>query len=212
MPQKIDLKKRYKHLYVPSAKKPAIIDVPAFNFVMLDGVIEPDETPDTSPAFRHAFEALYGASYTLKFASKLRKQNPIDYTVMALEGLWWVESGDFDFAKKEPWHWTMMTMQPEHITAEMFQEAVAQLKKKDKGGPALDQLRFERFHEGLAVQIMHVGPYAEEPPTIEKMHAFARENGYRLRGKHHEIYLGDPRRTRPDRLKTVLRHPVEKIG
>jgi hypothetical protein len=211
MPQKIDLRKKYKHLYQPSARQAAIVDVPEFNFAMLDGVIEPNETPGTSPAFRHAFEALYGTAYTLKFMSKLRKRNPIDYTVMALEGLWWVESGEFDFAKKEPWHWTMMVMQPDHITAEMFREALEQLKKKGKGGPALDELRFERFHEGLSVQIMHVGPYAEEPPTIEKMHAFAHAHGYRLRGRHHEIYLGDPRRSKPERLKTVLRHPIEKI-
>jgi hypothetical protein len=211
MPQKIDLKKIYRHLYVPSAKKAVIVDVPAFNFVMLDGVIQPGETPETSESYRHAFEALYGASYTLKFMSKLRKQSPIDYTVMALEGLWWFDSGEFDLTKKEPWRWTMMVMQPDHITAEMFREALEQLKKKGKGGPALSQLRFERFHEGLSVQIMHIGPYAEEPPTIEKMHAFAQENGYRLRGKHHEIYLGDPRRTKPERLKTVLRRPVERI-
>jgi hypothetical protein len=104
----------------------------------------------------------------------------------------------------------MMMMQPDHITAEMFRAALEQIRKKGRGGPALDDLRFERFHEGLCVQIMHVGPYAEEPPTIEKMHAFARDNGYRLRGKHHEIYLGDPRRAKPERLKTVLRHPIEK--
>jgi hypothetical protein len=210
MTTKIDLRKQYKHLYQPSAKNAAIVDVPEFNFVMLDGVIEPGETPDTSPAFRHAFEALYGASYTLKFMSKLRQHNPIDYGVTALEGLWWVDSGEFDFARKEPWRWTMMMMQPAHITAEMFREALEQIRKKGRGGPALDDLRFERFHEGLCVQIMHVGPYAEEPPTIEKMHAFARDHGYRLRGKHHEIYLGDPRRAKPERLKTVLRHPVEK--
>ncbi|HEY4688794.1 MAG TPA: GyrI-like domain-containing protein [Anaerolineae bacterium] len=210
MAQKLDLRKQYKHLYQPSAKQATIVDVPEFNFVMIDGVIEPGETPDTSTAFQHAFQALYGTSFTLKFMSKLRKRNPIDYTIMALEGVWWVDSGQFDFAKKEPWRWTMMMMQPDHITAEMFQEALEQLRTKGRGGPALDHLRLERFHEGPSVQIMHVGPYAEEPATIEKMHAFARENGYQLRGKHHEIYLGDPRRAKPERLKTVLRHPVAK--
>lgn len=205
----IELRKQYKHLYAPSAKKVVLVDVPEFNFVMIDGTIEPDETPGTSPEYGNAIAALYGASYTLKFMSKLRKRNPIDYPVMALEGLWWTDSGEFDFAKKEPWRWTMMMMQPEHLTPEMFREALEQLKKK-KPNPALERLRFERFREGLCVQIMHVGPYAEEPGTIEKMHAFAREQGYRLRGKHHEIYLSDPRRAKPERLKTVLRHPVER--
>jgi hypothetical protein len=210
MAQKLDLKKQYKHLYQPSAKQAAIIDVPEFNFVMIDGVIQKHETPGTSEAYRHAIEALYGASYTLKFMSKLRKQNPIDYPVMALEGLWWTDSGEFDISKKEPWRWTMMMMQPEHITAEIFQEALGQLRKKDRGGPDLNSLRFERFREGPCVQIMHIGPYADEPATLEKMHSFARESGYRLRGRHHEIYLSDPRRAKPERLKTVLRHPVEK--
>ncbi len=209
MIKKLDLKKQYKHLYVPSAKQVAMVEVPEFNFIMIDGVIQPDETPETSQDFQNAMGALYGASYTLKFMSKLRKRNPIDYTVMALEGLWWTDSGEFDFTKKEPWKYTVMMMQPEHITVEMFQEALEQLAKK-KPNPALGRLRFERFREGLCVQIMHVGPYAEEPATIAKMHAFAQENGYRLRGKHHEIYLGDPRRAKPEKLKTVLRHPIEK--
>jgi hypothetical protein len=130
---------------------------------------------------------------------------------MALEGLWWGDSGDFDFAKTEPWRWTMMMMQPDHITSEMFRK-VDQLAEKGKGRPVLSRNCVRAIPRGLSVQIMHMGPYAEEPPTIEKMHAFAYESGYRLRGKHHEIYLGDPRRTKPERLKTVLRHPVEKIN
>jgi hypothetical protein len=211
MTDKLDLRKKYKHLYQPSAKTPVIVEVPEFNFVMLDGSIAPDETPATSQSYRDAFEALYGMAYTLKFMSKRRDKKPIDYTLMALEGLWWVDSGKFDFTKKEPWHWTMMMMQPDHITPRMFEQALDELKQKGKGGPALGQLRFERFHEGLSVQIMHIGPYSEERPTIEKMHAFAHENGYELRDKHHEIYLGDPRRTKPEKLKTVLRHPVKKV-
>ena len=105
---------------------------------------------------------MYGISYTLKFMSKLRKTNPIDYTVMALEGLWWVESGEFSFDKKDNWCWTLMMMQPKHITAKMYQAALQQLKEK-KDPPALARLRFESFQEGLCVQIMHVGPYSEEP-------------------------------------------------
>ena len=209
MIKKLDLKKQYKHLYAPSARQVALVEVPEFNFVMVDGVIQADETPENSQDYQNAMGALYGASYTLKFLSKLRKRNPIDYTVMALEGLWWTDSGEFDFTKKEPWKYTVMMMQPEHITVEMLQEALEQLAKK-RPNPALGRLRFERFREGLCVQIMHVGPYAEEPGTIAKMHAFAQENGYRLCGKHHEIYLGDPRRAKPEKRKTVLRHPIEK--
>ncbi len=205
---KIDLRRDLKHLYAPRADNVEIVDVPQFKFVMIDGEIEPEETPETSPQFQNAFAALYGAAYTLKFVSKLRKTDPIDYTVMSLEGLWWTDSGVFDFAQKDSWRWTLMVMQPDHITHEMFQEAVEQLNKK-KPNPAVSRLRLESFHEGLCVQVMHVGPYDAEPATIRKMHDFARENGYGLRGKHHEIYLGDPRRAKPEKLKTILRNPVE---
>jgi len=205
--KKLDLKKELKYLYAPSAGKVETVDVPNFNFAMIDGGIEPGQTPETSQEFQNAMGALYGASFTLKFMSKLRKKNPIDYTVMALEGLWWTDSGEFDFKKKEQWRWTMMIMQPQHITKEMFQEALQQVRKK-RDNPALSRIRLESFHEGLSMQIMHVGPYSEEPRTIEKMYGFARENGYALRGKHHEIYLGDPRRAKPEKLRTILRHPI----
>ena len=207
---KLDLKKEYKHLYRPSAKEVAVVDVPPLQFVMIDGAIEPGESPGTSPAFGQAMQALYGISYTLKFASKRRQEDPIDYSVMALEALWWVEDDDFDITRPDNWHWTAMMMQPEHITNDMFREALGQLAKK-KPDLALDLLRFETFHEELSVQIMHIGPYAEEPATIAKMDEFARENGYRMRDRHHEIYLGDPRRADPAKLKTVLRHPIKRV-
>jgi hypothetical protein len=206
---KLDLRKQYKHLYQPGAKKVEVVDVPAFQFAMVDGKIEAGHMPGISPVFQAAVEALYGISYTLKFNSKLSRENPIDYTVMALEGLWWVEEGVFDITRPGEWCWTAMILQPDHITPEMFRQGLAQLRKK-KDSPTLDLLRFETFHEGLSLQIMHVGPYAEEPATVEKIHAFTRENGYRLRGRHHEIYLGDPRRSDPAKLKTVLRQPVSR--
>lgn len=206
--KKLDLRDQYKHLYQPSAKKVELVEVPIFKFAMIDGEIEPGHGPGTSPAFLEALDALYGISYTLKFNSKLRKENPIDYTVMALEGLWWVEDGSFEISKPDNWRWTAMIMQPDHIDEEMFQNGLTQLRKK-KPRLSLDRLRLETFHEGLSMQIMHVGPYADEPATLAKMDAFARENGYQLRCKHHEIYLGDPRRADPAKLKTVLRHPVE---
>ena len=105
----------------------------------------------------------------------------------------------------------MMIMQPDHITEQMYKDALDKVKTK-KDNPALSRARFKSFHEGLCMQIMHIGPYADEPETIAKMNAFAKENGYRLHGKHHEIYLGDPRRCKPERLKTILRHPVKKIA
>jgi hypothetical protein len=156
-------------------------------------------------------EALYGAAYTLKFMSKLRKVDPIDYPVMTLEGLWWVEDGQFDILIKDNWVYTVMVLQPEHITADMLAEAIAQLRKKKGDQPAFSRLRLEPFQEGPCVQMMHVGPYATEPATVKKMEAFAAENGYNtLPGKHHEIYLGNPLRAQPDKLKTILRHPIQK--
>ena len=205
----LDLRKQWKHLYAPSAKKIELVDVPEFKFVMIDGRIEPGEAPGTSPGFEAAMTALYSAAYTLKFMSKLRKEDPIDYPVMALEGLWWVEDGQFDINIKDNWVYTLMIMQPDHITPAIFAEALAQAAKK-KPNPALARLRLESFREGLCVQTMHLGPYATEPASIERMHNWASEQGYRLTGIHHEIYLGDPRRADPAKLKTVLRHGVER--
>jgi hypothetical protein len=187
----------------------AVVDIPDFLFVMIDGKMEKGKSPGESPAFREAMTALYGASYTLKFMSKLRKKNPIDYPVMALEGLWWVQGGKFDITKPENWRWRAMMMLPDHITPKMFAEALDKIRAK-RPSPSVERLRLERFREGLCVQAMHAGPYAAEPATIERLNAFAAENGYALRGRHHEIYLSDPRRTAPEKLKTVLRHPVEK--
>ena len=207
--KKLDLRKELKYLYAPSSRTVETVNVPKFNFAMIDGEIRPNETPATSQDYQNAIGALYGASFTLKFMSKLRKKNPIDYPVMALEGLWWSESGEFDFNRKEPWRWTMMIMQPQHVTREMFQDALEQIRRKKKN-PALLRTRLESFDEGLSIQTMHVGPYSEEPRTIAKMQDFARENEYELSGKHHEIYLGDPRRAKPEKLKTILRHPISK--
>ncbi len=205
---KIDLKKELKYLYSPSAKQVQVVDVPRLKFVLIDGTISPGEPPGLSAAFQEAIGALYGVSYTAKFASKLRKTDPIDYPVMALEALWWTDLGEFDPAQPQEWKWTAMIMQPEHITEQMFQEAIQQVRKK-RDSAALSRVRLESFHEGLCVQVMHVGPYSEEPATMTRMAAFVQEHGYVYRGKHHEIYLGDPRRARPEKLRTVLRHPVE---
>jgi hypothetical protein len=207
---KLDLKKELKAFYSASAKKVELVDVPRFQFAMIDGQIEPGLMPGTSPSFAEAMQALYGVSYTLKFMLKQRKNDPVDYPVMALEGLWWVEGGEFIFGQKDCWAYTVMILQPEPVTTDLFTEALSQLRKKKGDQPGLARLRFEAFHEGPAVQIMHVGPYATEQATIEKMDAFAHENGYQMHGKHHEIYLGNPLRAQPEKLKTILRHPVMK--
>jgi hypothetical protein len=205
MADKLDLKKDLKHLYQPSAKKPVILELPEMTFLMLDGA----GNPNTSPAYQAAVEALYGVSYTLKF---MAKKHGRDYVVMPLEGLWWGTPQDqhsFTEADKEKFQWTMMISQPEVITEAMVAEAVEETRRK-KGLANLDELRLETFQEGLCVQILYFGPYNDEGPTIRRMHRFAVDQGYQLRGKHHEIYLNDPRRTDPAKLKTVLRHPVEK--
>ena len=206
----LDLRKELKQFYAPSAKKVELVNVPEFQFAMIDGAIEQGMEPGNSPAFASAMEALYGISYTLKFTSKLRKVDPIDYPVMALEGLWWVEEGEFRIDRKDNYVWTVMILQPDHITPEMFEDARAQVRSKRSDNPAVGQLRLERFREGLCVQTLHVGPYADEPATMARMDAFATESGYVLCGKHHEIYLGNPLRAALEKLKTVLRHPVEK--
>lgn len=210
---KLDLRKNFKDLYNPSPKNVSLIEVPALNFIMIDGAIEPGSTPGNSPAFQEAVQAMYGISYTLKFMSKLDKINPIDYPVMPLEGLWWISGGEFDIRKPGNWLWTVMIMQPDHITRDMFDEGLDKLKKKNTG-PVLEKIRLESLQEGLCVQIMHEGPYATEPATIDNLREYIAANGLRDLvgggGKHHEIYLGDPRKADPTKLKTVLRHPVER--
>ena len=211
----LDLKKEFKHLYQPSAKKIEIIEVPRLQFVMIDGAIEKGSEPGKSPSFAEATQALYSISYTLKFMFKKRKTNAIDYPVMALEGLWWVEDGMFDINVKDNLVYTLMIMQPDVITPAVFAEGLEQVRGKRGDSHAVSKLRLTNFEEGLNVQTMHIGPYATEPATVERMKAFALENGYRdcvgLGGKHHEIYLGNPLSTDSAKLKTVLRHPVERI-
>jgi hypothetical protein len=208
--EKLDLRQRYKDLYSPSARSVQLIDVPEFLILAVDGRVETGVNPGESAGFAEAFRAIYGVAYGLKFMSKLNTVAPIDYKIMALEGLWSSESGEFSFGKPEPWLYTMLMVQPDHITPLMFDEAVAQAGRKHPN-PVLEQLRLERWREGPSIQIMHIGPYSEEPRTIELMNAYAMENGLKLHGRHHEIYLGDPRMAKPENLKTILRHPVSQV-
>jgi len=204
---KVDLRKQLGHLYNPSAKEAVVVDVPEMPFLMVDGV----GNPNTAQEYQEAVEVLYGVAYALKFL--LKKEQAVDYPVMPLEGLWWAQNmRDFSVDNKEIWQWTMMIMQPEEVTADLFERALAQVKHK-KDSPALPKMRLERFHEGLAAQIMHLGSYAAEGPTIARLHAFIREQGYGFDGieqKHHEIYLSDPRRAAPDKMRTVIRQPMTR--
>lgn len=198
---KKDLSKALQALYFPSAKEPVLVDVPTMRFAMVDGTGD----PNSSAEFREAIGALYGVSYTAKFA--LKKAGGPKVLVMPLEALWWSEDeDDFLEARKGRWNWTAMLMQPEAVTRQVFDAAVHELRER-KDPPGLSRLRFETFREGRAAQILHIGPYAAERPTIERLHAFIHEQGYEPAGKHHEIYMGDPRRTAPEKLKTVVRQP-----
>jgi hypothetical protein len=200
---KIDLRKELKGFYSPK-EKPEIVDVPEFNYLTYTGRGEPG-----GEAYSEALNALYAAAYTLKFASKKRGR---DFTVMTLEGLWWWDDpGIINLEEAPPrdaWNWTSMILVPDFITATMLEEAKPELVEKK--GRAVEKVRLERIHEGLCAQILHVGPYGDEPRSQKVLHGFIEDRGYRLRGRHHEVYMSDPRRTPPEKWRTILRHPIEK--
>ena len=212
--KKLDLKKQFHELYAPSARKISVLKIPRLQFLMIDGRIEAGAAPDTSTSFEESMIALYGVAYTMKFMLKLRPQSPLDYPVMALEGLWWVEDGKFDISVKDNWSFTLLMLTPSQVTQKVFATARDQVRRKRGDTPALSRLKLQTFSEGLCMQTMHLGPYATEPATVERMRAFAMDNGYEdlvgSGGKHHEIYLGDPRKSSPEKLKTILRHPIRK--
>ena len=202
---KIDFKKEMKHLYGPSKKDFQIVEVPRMTFLMVDG----HGDPNTAPEYTQAVEALYAVAYKLKFFSKKNSQ---DYVVPPLEGLWWAEDMEsFSSSRdKSQWDWTMMIMTPDWIIEEDFQQALLEATDK-KENPALGKTRWEVYEEGLSVQILHQGSYDDEGPILAKLHEiWMPENGYTFNGKHHEIYLSDPRRVEPEKLKTVLRQPIRK--
>jgi len=204
---KVDLKKDFKEFYAPKPGEFSLVTVPKLNFLMVDG----SGDPNTDPTYAAAIQALYSVSYTLKFASK--KALDRDYVVPPLEGLWWADDlNAFRSRRKVDWHWTMMVMVPDWLTAADVAAAIESVRAK-KPEIELGRLRFEAYEEGLSVQIMHVGSYDDETPTLLRLHdEWLPANGYRERLKHHEIYLGDPRKTEPSKLKTVLRQPVEKLA
>lgn len=201
--EKRDLKKQLAALYNPSAREVSRVDVPAMSFLMVDG----QGDPNTAQSYGDAVEALYAVSYTLKFAVK-KGPLAIDYGVMPLEALWWSDDmSSFATGDRAAWKWTAMIMQPDFVDADMVAQAIEAAAKK-KALPALPLLRFEVFEEGSAAQIMHVGPFTEEGPTIERVHAFIEESGHVRTGKHHEIYLTDIRKADPAKWRTVIRQPM----
>ena len=200
--EKMDFKKELKHLYQAPAANPVLVEVPALNYLMVDG----EGDPNTAPAYAEAIETLFAVSYSIKFMIK-KGPSAVDYGVMPLEGLWWADDmSAFASKDKSSWKWTAMIMQPALVTAALVESAVAEVKWK-KDPVALSKLRFEAFAEGQCAQILHVGPFSEEGPTIENLHRFIDARGQRS-GKHHEIYLSDIRRADPSKWKTIIRQPL----
>lgn len=205
---KVDFIKDDKELYAPSKKEPSIVEVPKFKFLMIDG----QGDPNTATSYKQAVEALYSTAYTLKFLPRkgVEIDGYFDYKVPPLEGLWWMDNNeDFVLENKDDWQWTMMIRQPEFVTEDVLKLAIEAVKKK-KSNPRIDEIRVEEYEEGTSVQLMHIGPYSEEHENIMRMHKYAEEQGYKLHSKHHEIYLSDPRKSKPENLKTVLRQPITK--
>ena len=207
---KLELPEETTKLYAPSARGVEVIKVPEFNFLMIDGKIEKGKTLATSESFQDALNMLNGISFTLKFMSKLNRENPIDYNTMPLEALWYDKKEKKIKKVRSGWEWTLMMMQPEHITVKMFENAIDSLRKKQGEIPALKLARFESFHEGLALQIMHVSTPGLIDMTIERIKIFAQDEGYQLGEPYHEVYISDPRLENPEKERTILRYPVTK--
>jgi len=204
---KLDFKKDFKKLYAASTKEPSIVDVPAFNYLMIDGRGHPEKTPD----FQKKIGVLFGLAYTLKFALKFDKKKPLDFAVASPSGLYTADDPSCfqDECRQAEWKWTLAIPMPEEIDAAALDKAKVSLREK-KNPEYLDQAYLKVLKEGLSVQIMHVGPFDKERPAIEKLHAFMAESGYTFNGAHNEIYLSDPGRTAPAKLKTIIRQPVRR--
>jgi hypothetical protein len=202
--ERIDLKKRLRDYFASSPDHFALVTLPSFDFLMVDG----EGDPNTSRDYAVAIELLYGASYTLKFKGK--KELGVDYVVPPLEGLWWAhDARAFITGDKSSWCWTMMIMVPAELPHSLVLSALEDYQGKKPSAP-VSRVRFESLTEGLVVQILHIGPYDAEGPLLARMHdEFMPDHALTFNGRHHEIYLGDPRRTAPERLRTILRQPVK---
>jgi hypothetical protein len=203
MPTTIDLRRERSTLYSAS-REPAFVDVPELPYLMIDG----HGDPNTAPEYAAAVQALYSIAYTIRFGLK-RRPEPVDAPVMPLEGLWWTpDMATFSTDDKSAWDWTLLIAVPGLVTADVVDDARAAASRKHPAAP-LAAVRLEPFAEGQCAQVLHLGPYRDEGPTVAALHAFVAEHGYALAGKHHEIYLGDPRRSAPEKLRTIVRQPVE---
>jgi len=204
----IDYKKTQKELYLPKTA-PSVIDVPRMTFITVDGKGD----PNTSAEYTAAVELLYGLSYTIKMGSK----SILEYVVPPLEGLWSVDDdfrgGGAEINDKSKFIWTMMIRQPDFVTEDILEVAKISLAKK-KPNLDISKAKLETITEGLCVQVMHIGSYDDEPVMVAALDGFAIENGYVLDindiRRHHEIYISDPRKVAPEKLKTVIRHPIRK--
>ena len=199
---KFDYKKEFRDLYRPPKNKFTIVDVPTFQYLMIDGKGD----PNVSEGYQLAVSAIYSCAYAIKFKSK---SQGFDYVVPPLEGLWWMENmAEFSVDNKDRWLWTMLILQPELVTNDYLAEAKESARIKAPN-PQIDHLRLATYDEGLSAQVLYIGPYVAEGPTIVALHDFIHAQGHQRRGKHHEIYLSDPRRTAPEKLKTVIRQPIQ---
>jgi hypothetical protein len=203
---KYDIKRAHRALYAPSAKDFAVVDVPPMRYLAIDG----EGDPNTSRAYADAVEALFSVAYAVKFRSKRTLGR--DLVVAPLEGLWRADDpAAFVTRDKSSWSWTMLIAQPEWIDERLVADCVTAVRAKDEK-PALDRLRLHRLDEGTSVQILHVGSYDDEGPTLARLHdEWMPQHRLTFNGDHHEIYLSDARRTAPEKLRTVLRQPVRPV-
>ncbi len=198
---KIDYKKEWKYLYGATSKNIQFVEVPTLNYLMVHGKGEPG-----GKDFTEAVQALYPIAYTIKFS--LKQNTEFDYVVPPLEGLWWAEDmEDFVNNHRSQWQWTMMIMQPEFVTQDFFTQALQHVKTK-KNPSAIEKVEFQPYSEGKCAQILHLGPFSNEGPTVEKLHTAIANEGFTLTGKHHEIYLSDMRRVSPEKYRTIIRQPI----
>ncbi|MCY3412185.1 MAG: GyrI-like domain-containing protein [Candidatus Heimdallarchaeota archaeon] len=202
---KLDYKKSYPEFYKPK-NSPHIINIPAMRFFMIDGKGD----PNTSQLYQNAVETLYAVSYTLKMKIIKKENAEQDYVVPPLEGLWFMDDmSKWSMDNRDDWQWTMMIRIPDFTTEQQIGRAI-ELTREHKNPQLLDKLYVQKYDEGTVVQQMYIGAYADEGPTISKMHDYAKSGGYQLLGKHHEIYLSDPRKVAAEKLKTIIRQPISK--
>ena len=202
--EKLDLKKELKHLY-STKTKPEIINVPELNYLRYKGRGEPGGI-----AYMESINALYAISYTLKF--KIKKEKFVDYPVMPLEGLWWWDTPGIvnldEAPPRETWNWISLILTPKIVTTDMLEKVNTEVAQKK--GDYVKKVELKVLNDGICVQILHIGPYSEENRSQKILSEYIKKEGYSLRGHHHEVYLNNPQRTAPNKIKTLLRHPVEK--